>query len=93
MRFVLVCAHSHAVVVYLSMYRTCVYVNKHLCTVNNTQRSPVCVPSSTASLLRSTPTVLELLDHAVLHVAARWYHFGLVLQGPPPGGHQGHREE
>ena len=32
-RFVLVCAHSHAVVVYLSMYRTCVYVNKRLCTV------------------------------------------------------------
>ena len=37
MRFVLVCAHSHAVVVYLSMYRTCVYVNKRLCTVNKTQ--------------------------------------------------------
>ena len=35
---------------------------------------------------------MELLDHAVLHMAARWYHFGLVLQGPPPGGHQGHRE-
>ena len=32
------------------------------------------------------PTVLELLDHAVLHVAALWYHFSLVLQGPPPGG-------
>ena len=37
MRFVLVCAHSQAVVVYLSMYRTCVYVNKRLCTVNKTQ--------------------------------------------------------
>ena len=36
-RFVLVCAHSHVVVVYLSMYRTCVYVNKCLCTVNKTQ--------------------------------------------------------
>ena len=23
---------------------------------------------------------------SVLHVAARWYHFGLVLQGPPTGG-------
>ena len=37
MMFVLVCAHSHVIVVYLSMYRACVYVNKHLCTVNKTQ--------------------------------------------------------
>ena len=39
-----------------------------------------CVPlSSTYSLLRSKPTLLELLDHVVLCVAARWYHFGLAL--------------
>ena len=37
MRFVLVCAHSHVVDVYLSMYSTCVDVNQRLCTVNETQ--------------------------------------------------------
>ena len=34
---------------------------------------------STDSLLRSKPAMLELLDHVVLRVAARWYHFGLAL--------------
>ena len=34
---------------------------------------------STDSLLHSKPTMLELLDHVVLRVAARWYHFGLAL--------------
>ena len=34
---------------------------------------------STDSLLHSKPTILELLDHVVLRVAARWYHFGLAL--------------
>ena len=39
-----------------------------------------CVPlPSTDPLLRSKPTMLELLDHVVLRVAARWYHFGLAL--------------
>ena len=33
--------HSHAAVVYLSMYRTCIYVNKCLCTVNSEVH---CVP-------------------------------------------------
>ena len=55
-------------------------------------RRQLCAPPSTASLRCSTLTVMELLDLAVLHMAARWYHFGLVLQGSPPGGHQGHRE-
>ena len=41
----------------------------------------MCALPSTAFLLCSTLTVLELLDHIVLHVAIRWYHFGLVLQG------------
>ena len=40
----------------------------------------VCVPlPSTDSLLRSNPTLLELLGHVVLRVAARWYHSGLAL--------------
>ena len=34
---------------------------------------------STDSLLHSKPTMLELLDHVVLRVAARWYHFGLAF--------------
>ena len=39
-----------------------------------------CVPlPSTDSLLHSKPTMLELLGHVVLRVAARWYHFGLAL--------------
>ena len=32
------------------------------------------------SLLRSKPTLLNLHDHVVHRVAARWYHFGLVLR-------------
>ena len=36
-------------------------------------------PPSTDSILHSKPTMLELLDHVVLRVAAHWYHFGLAL--------------
>ena len=39
-----------------------------------------CVPLPFAdSFLRSKPTMLKLLDHVVLRVAAHWYHFGLSL--------------
>ena len=48
-------------------------------------QSSVCPPSAD-SLPHSPPTILELLDHAVLRplcgVSACWY--PLVLQGPPP---------
>ena len=35
---------------------------------------------STDSLLHSKPTMQELLDHVVRHVAARWYEFGIYLK-------------
>ena len=35
---------------------------------------------STDPILCSKPTMLELLDHVVYRVAARWEHFGLALR-------------
>ena len=75
MRCVLVCAHSHAVVVYLSMCSTCACVNVK-----------VCAPPSTDSLPRSPATMLELLDQLSSVWCVRLLvPFGLVLQGPPLG--------
>ena len=93
-RFVLVCAHSHVVDVYLSMYSTCVYVNKCLCTVNKDSVKSSCVPlpPQPPSFAPHPPCWSCLTMLSSMHMAACWYHFDLVLQRPPPGGHQGHRE-
>ena len=54
------------------------YSLRSLCGKRITSCECVAIPS-TDSLLHSKPTMLELLDHVVLRVAARWYHFGLAL--------------
>ena len=40
----------------------------------------MCAPPLHRLPFRSKPTMPELLDHVVLRVAARWYHFGLALR-------------
>ena len=63
----------------LCYFRFCVASPVPSCVYGISSCECVSLPS-TDSLVHCKPTMLKLLDHVVLRVAACWYHFGLTLE-------------